>query len=161
MDALITALSVFKGGVVLVSHDTRLITALGCEIWVCEGAHLGEKASTQGGYSAASGVRVEHRGFERYRQDVMKQLNALAARAEEAAERLANRRRSEREARLARGSKKFPSRNEVQPDKAALQKVQETAAQEAASKKAESTKLFFEKRNTSSKKKVGGTSGKK
>ena len=108
VDALISALMLYKGGVIVVSHDTRLITALGCQIWVCEGAHLGAKATIKGGASNAeeSGVRIEYRGFERYRMDVMRQINALAEKQEEAAEALALKRKNERAARVANATGK-------------------------------------------------------
>lgn len=37
VDALIRGIQGFQGGVVLVSHDARLIASTGCELWVCEG----------------------------------------------------------------------------------------------------------------------------
>lgn len=37
VDALIKGIQEYKGGVVLVSHDARLIASTGCELWVCEG----------------------------------------------------------------------------------------------------------------------------
>ena len=104
VDALIAALSVYKGGVIVVSHDTRLITALGCQIWVCEGAHLGAKATIKGSNAEESGVRIEYRGLERYRIDVMRQINALAEKQQEAAEALAQKRKEERAARLAKAT---------------------------------------------------------
>ena len=36
IDALATSISAFAGGVVLVSHDSRLIENAGCQLWVCE-----------------------------------------------------------------------------------------------------------------------------
>lgn len=36
VDALIKGIQEYKGGVVLVSHDARLIASTGCELWVCE-----------------------------------------------------------------------------------------------------------------------------
>jgi len=36
IDALGTGISAFKGGVVLVSHDARLIRNAGCQLWVCD-----------------------------------------------------------------------------------------------------------------------------
>jgi len=36
IDALADAISEFEGGVVLVSHDFRLISQVAEEIWVCE-----------------------------------------------------------------------------------------------------------------------------
>lgn len=35
VDALIRALNEFEGGVVLVSHDERLISLVADELWVC------------------------------------------------------------------------------------------------------------------------------
>lgn len=37
VDALIKGIKEYRGGVVLVSHDARLISSTGCELWVCEG----------------------------------------------------------------------------------------------------------------------------
>lgn len=36
VDALIQALLIYQGGIVLVSHDQYLIESLGAEIWVCD-----------------------------------------------------------------------------------------------------------------------------
>ena len=36
IDALSEAVEVYKGGVVLVSHDARLIRAANCQLWVCD-----------------------------------------------------------------------------------------------------------------------------
>lgn len=54
--ALGTALREFKGGVVLVSHDERLLREVCEEVWVCEGGR----------------VRVERGGVEEYRRQVEK-----------------------------------------------------------------------------------------
>ena len=35
IDALIAACGVFKGGIILVSHDERFITAVADQLWVC------------------------------------------------------------------------------------------------------------------------------
>lgn len=40
----------------MISHDARLIHSAGCELWVC-----GE---------GVTGLRVESRGFDKYRRDV-------------------------------------------------------------------------------------------
>ena len=37
VDALIRGIQAYQGGVVLVSHDARLIASTECELWVCEG----------------------------------------------------------------------------------------------------------------------------
>lgn len=76
MDALTRALKEFKGGVVLVSHDARLITATECEIWVCEGGLEG----SDGIYG--TGLRVERRGFQYYRIDVIRQIAKKIEKAE-------------------------------------------------------------------------------
>merc|ERR1712137_673190 len=36
VEALTTAVTNFNGGLVLVTHDARLITEIDCELWVCE-----------------------------------------------------------------------------------------------------------------------------
>lgn len=36
IDALVEAINNFKGGVVIVSHDARLITETNCDLWVCD-----------------------------------------------------------------------------------------------------------------------------
>ena len=61
VDALVRALQVFPGGVVVVSHDARLISSLECEIWVCQGGLIHEDGIE------GTGIRVERRGFEYYR----------------------------------------------------------------------------------------------
>jgi ATP-binding cassette subfamily F protein 1 len=78
VEALLKALRVFEGGVVLVTHDARLIAAMECELWVC-----GE---------GDQGLRVESRGFERYKRDVLTETARVQALAERrAAERAAAR----------------------------------------------------------------------
>ena len=79
VDALTRALKEFKGGVVLVSHDARLITATECEIWVCEGGLKG----ADGIYG--TGLRTERRGFQYYRTDVIKQIAKRIEKAEKLA----------------------------------------------------------------------------
>ena len=65
VQALIEGLSAFKGGIVLVSHDQRLLHGLGCELWVC-----------------GRGLRVESRGFSFYRDGCLRAIEARAAAAE-------------------------------------------------------------------------------
>jgi ABC-type multidrug transport system ATPase subunit len=100
VDALIRALQVFPGGVVLVSHDARLITSLDCEIWVCEGGLVG------GDGMEGTGIRVEKRGFEFYRLDLLRQIARRQAAAERLAEQKALRRKQERELTLQRAQEK-------------------------------------------------------
>ena len=76
VDALTRALKEFKGGVILVSHDARLITATECEIWVCEGGLKG----SDGIYG--TGLRIERRGFQYYRIDVIRQIAKRIEKAE-------------------------------------------------------------------------------
>ncbi|CAE8673320.1 unnamed protein product, partial [Polarella glacialis] len=38
VEALIDSLKRYEGGLMLVSHDARLIQAAGCELWVCKAA---------------------------------------------------------------------------------------------------------------------------
>lgn len=84
--ALVEGLKAFQGGIVLVSHDQRLIHGVGCDIWVCE---------------AGSGVRVESRGFRHYRNELVLAIERRNQRVEaEEAERISQRRKA-REAKLA------------------------------------------------------------
>lgn len=56
VDALIRALNEFEGGVVLVSHDERLISLVADELWVCNRDHT---------------VTLFEGDFEQYRQLVI------------------------------------------------------------------------------------------
>lgn len=100
VDALVRALQVFPGGVVLVSHDARLISSLDCEIWVCEGGLVG------GDGMEGNGIRVEKRGFDFYRLDLLRQIAKRQAAAGRLAEQKALRRRQEREQTLQRAQEK-------------------------------------------------------
>ena len=94
VDALAKALKEFKGGLVLVSHDARLIKATECEIWVCEGGLEGD----DGIYG--TGLRVERRGFEYYRQDVMRKIALKIEKAERVALQRAMKRREDKEQKV-------------------------------------------------------------
>ena len=95
VDALTRALQVFPGGVVIVSHDFRLISSLeDCEIWVCDGGLKGPDGIE------GTGLRVERRGFDHYRADKLKEIAKRQAALEKAAELKAQRRRQEREVKL-------------------------------------------------------------
>jgi ATP-binding cassette subfamily F protein 1 len=84
VDALIEALKVFQGGVVIVSHDARLITALECELWVCEGGQVpppqvAVQGQSFGGLTlSAVGLRVENRGFDYYKSRVIASVEEAA-----------------------------------------------------------------------------------
>lgn len=78
----------------LVSHDARLIQSLDCELWVCEGGLLGSDGID------GRGMRVERRGFEHYRLEVIREIARKAERAERAAEIRARKRREEKETKL-------------------------------------------------------------
>ena len=41
IDALITAINTFEGGVVLISHDRRLLQNTNCALWLCKGGDKG------------------------------------------------------------------------------------------------------------------------
>lgn len=60
IDALGKALEKYKGGVILVSHDERLIRMVSQELWIC-----GEKT-----------VRAIEGGFDEYKRIVLKELEA-------------------------------------------------------------------------------------
>jgi len=90
VEALIEALKTFKGGLMLVSHDARLIKAAGCDLWVCKGPSeaIGKAGS-----------------FEEYRREVLKELARRQARAEAEAARRAEARRRRRAELLQRGGR--------------------------------------------------------
>jgi hypothetical protein len=58
IDALCDALRLYNGGVVLVSHDARLIETTECQLWVVEN----------------QGLTPWEEGFANYRQHLLKQL---------------------------------------------------------------------------------------
>jgi hypothetical protein len=93
---LTEALKAFTGGLVLISHDARLIKATECDIWVCDG---GADTSEFSGL-ANIGLRLEGRGFARYRSDVIKQIERRAAALLREAESRAVTRKEQRERRI-------------------------------------------------------------
>jgi hypothetical protein len=94
----VRALIAFKGGVILVSHDARLITATECEIWVCEGGLEG------GDGIYGTGLRVERRGFQHYRLDVIRQIAKKVEKAEKAVLLKAIKRKEERELKVLKAA---------------------------------------------------------
>ncbi|CAN0417386.1 unnamed protein product [Pylaiella littoralis] len=91
VDALIKGIQEYKGGVVLVSHDARLIASTGCELWVCEG----------GGR-----VNVHRQGFEHYRRSLLRDIASAEARVEAAATARAARRAKERADRVGKHTRR-------------------------------------------------------
>jgi len=67
IDALAIGLQNFEGGVVLVSHDARLITEAECDLWVCDNQT----------------VKFYEDGFDGYRDELLEQLEEEAKRHEE------------------------------------------------------------------------------
>ncbi|XP_055712743.1 ATP-binding cassette sub-family F member 3 [Phlebotomus papatasi] len=63
IDALGKALNIFQGGVILVSHDARLIKMVSRELWVC----------------GDQDVKTVEGGFDEYRKIVLKELEAAAS----------------------------------------------------------------------------------
>ena len=95
VDALIRALQVFAGGVVIVSHDWRLVSSLeDCEIWICDGGLTGPDGIE------GTGLRVERRGFDHYRTEKLKEIARKQAALEKAVDLKAAQRRQAREDKL-------------------------------------------------------------
>jgi ABC-type multidrug transport system ATPase subunit len=64
IDALVEAMNAFNGGIVVVTHDQRLIEECNCELWVVE----------------KQGVTKWEAGFDDYKEDILRQLEEEAAR---------------------------------------------------------------------------------
>ena len=94
IDALITAINDFEGGVVLISHDRRLLEGTDCKLWLCKG---GEKG-------------VEPLGkeflFEDYEKRVLKALASRQKAEEERAKARADERRKRKEQAQKQADKK-------------------------------------------------------
>jgi ATP-binding cassette subfamily F protein 1 len=73
IDALCEAIAAYKGGVVLVSHDARLIRACGCRLWVCD----------------KQAVAPFDGDIDDYRESLISQIHAEEASLEELQARLA------------------------------------------------------------------------
>merc|ERR1712217_770869 len=126
VEALTEAITKFNGGLVLVSHDARLITKVECEIWVVE----------KGGC-----YRFE-KGFDAYRDYVLSEL----AKRQEEVERMEEERRKKRaeqrakhvsEERLRAAKKKAEEEAKAKEakDKADLEEAEKKHAAKAAKKK--------------------------
>jgi ATPase subunit of ABC transporter with duplicated ATPase domains len=77
VQALTEAVKTFQGGVVLVSHDARLISQCDFELWECTGGLEEPDGGIRG-----CGLRIERRGFEAYRSVVMKRIAKAAKEAQ-------------------------------------------------------------------------------
>ena len=94
IDALGEALRDFKGGVVLVSHDARLIRQAECNLWVCDK----QDCSPYDGE------------YEDYKASLMESIHAAEAVIEDE---MARRAREEEEARMAAARIRAQRRNEL------------------------------------------------
>jgi hypothetical protein len=97
--SLVSALKSYKGGIVLVSHDARLVQGLDCDLWICGDDQGG---SGGGGRCETKGLRVEAQGYARYRKDIVKKIEQREAAAEAAAAARVEVRRRQRAAKLAK-----------------------------------------------------------
>mmetsp|Transcript_45783 Transcript_45783/g.90160 ORF Transcript_45783/g.90160 Transcript_45783/m.90160 type:complete len:122 (-) Transcript_45783:115-480(-) len=89
INALIAAICTFDGGVVMVSHDARLIAATGAKLWLCQGN--GKVQQLEGGAQ----------GFEQYRVRVLRELREQQQAEEERLRQNAQRRALKKAALLA------------------------------------------------------------
>ena len=97
IDALVEAINDFEGGVVLISHDRRLLQRTNCKLWVCG-------RETECGVAPLGSTFT----FEQYEARVLKQI-AARQRAEEARMRQraeVRRKRKEAAAKKAAAAKK-------------------------------------------------------
>ncbi|CAE7386155.1 ABCF4 [Symbiodinium sp. CCMP2456] len=113
VEALTTAIANFNGGLVLVSHDARLITEVDCELWVCEdgGCYRFEK------------------DFDGYRDKVLHQLEERQAEVE----RMEQKRREERAKKRA----KHVSEEQLRAAKDRKQAARATSDSKDAEKRAD------------------------
>lgn len=105
VDALAEAILNFEGGVVLVSHDARLIQEVGFDLWVCDNNE----------------VVVHPEGFNGYRDELLEEIERQEYIAIEAAKRSAEL-RAERKLKATRNrrAKKSSSADSTDPAKTAL-----------------------------------------
>lgn len=86
IDALCDAINEFNGGVVLVSHDARLIESTECRLWI-----VGEERN----------VREFGGAFDEYKKELLQQMEEHMAAQEEKKEAAAAARRERLAARTA------------------------------------------------------------
>lgn len=94
IDALAEGLRNFEGGVVLVSHDARLICEAGCELWIVDNQTV---------------TRFDGE-FDEYRDQLLEEIDATAEAAEAALAAKLEARAKEREAKLAAAKKRRAER---------------------------------------------------
>ena len=70
--ALIEGINAYEGGIVMVSHDARLITATECDLWVCDGN---------------GSLHEFSQGFYHYKRQILKEAARQTAAMKAAAER--------------------------------------------------------------------------
>lgn len=93
IDALVDAINDFNGGVVVVTHDQRLIENCECDLWVVE----------------KQGVTKWEAGFDDYKEAILKELEEQAAKEAEIRKKkieAAAKAKAEKIARLAQKLKK-------------------------------------------------------
>ena len=83
IDALIRAINEFEGGVVLISHDRRLLEATDCRLWLCTGG-AGGITPLQGGTFADYERRVLAQLAERQQAEEARARQRERARARKA-----------------------------------------------------------------------------
>uniref|UniRef100_A0A7S2II92 ABC transporter domain-containing protein n=2 Tax=Haptolina brevifila TaxID=156173 RepID=A0A7S2II92_9EUKA len=94
IDALIKAINDFEGGVVLISHDRRLLQRTSCALWLCKGGAKGV------------GPMGHDYSFEHYEARVLKNLAARQQAEEARAKVRIELRRKKKEAAAKKTAKK-------------------------------------------------------
>ena len=94
VDALIEAVNAFEGGVVVISHDRRLLQNTNCTLWLCE-APLVKPLGTD---------------FDGYETRVLKMIAKRHAAEEERMRRRAEQRRRQAEVRKKEAAKRVAER---------------------------------------------------
>jgi len=116
IDALAKGLGEYNGGVVLVSHDARLIREANCELWVC----------------ANQDVQKFKGEFDDYRDQLLAELRRAEAEEDERA-------RIRAEKRAAAKAKAVAEKEERIRKRLAAREAREKAAREAAGEDAAAT----------------------
>merc|ERR1711904_186466 len=135
VEALISAIKNYDGGVILVSHDARLIEQIDCEIWVCE---------------AGTCYRYE-KGFHGYKDRILREV----AEREEQIEKMAAKKAAERAAAREKHMRKDASGNVIKatPKASAPKPIKAEPKEEPKSKKEEEQKAGEEEKASKKKSK--------